>query len=33
MNRHHLATFTASLDPSALAFLGIVGAQVWGALT
>ena len=33
MSRHHLAILTASLDPAALALLGIVAARIWGALT
>lgn len=32
MNRHRLALLAASLDPDALAALGLVGARIWGAL-
>lgn len=32
MNRHSLAVMAVSLDPAALAALGLVGARIWGAL-
>lgn len=32
MNRHRMALLAASLDPAALAALGLVGARIWGAL-
>lgn len=33
MNRHTFAILAANADPSALAALGIVSAQIWRALT
>lgn len=33
MTRHRLAFLAVSLDPAALAALGLVGAFIWGALT
>ena len=32
LTRHSLALLAASLDPAALAALGLVGARIWGAL-
>jgi hypothetical protein len=33
MTPHRMAIFVASLDPLALASLGIVSARIWGAQT
>jgi hypothetical protein len=33
MTGHRLVIFAASLDPIALASVGIVSARIWGALT
>jgi hypothetical protein len=33
MTRYRLVIFAASLDPVALASLGIASAWIWGALT
>lgn len=30
---YHITPFAASLDPAALAALGLAGARIWGALT
>jgi hypothetical protein len=29
---HHMTAFAASLDPAAIASLGLAGARIWGAL-
>jgi hypothetical protein len=33
MTRYRMALWAASLDPAALAALGLAGARIWGALT
>lgn len=33
MTRHRLAFLAVSLDPAAIAALGLVGGRIWGALT
>jgi hypothetical protein len=33
MTWHRLTAFAASLDPAAIASLGLVGTRIWGALT
>ena len=30
---HRMTAFAASLDPAAIASLGLAGARIWGALT